>query len=123
MNQMQETLARVDLVINATPCTGAGADSPFAPEELGAEAVFVDLPYGAEPTPLIAATVARGRIAIDGREVLLIEAQHQFELMTGRRMPTAPARALIEGRDPAAHAAAPAKRVSHTAAQPGFAPV
>lgn len=86
-----------DLLVNATPCTGAGTDWPFAPEDLDAGAVLVDLPYGPEPTPLVAAVTARGRLAIDGREVLLIEARHQFELMTGRRMPAATARALAGG--------------------------
>ena len=99
------TPGRYSLVVNATPCTGAGEDWPFRPGELGAGTVLVDLPYAAaEPTPLVAATAARGHTAIDGREVLLVEAQRQFQLMTGRRMAGAPARALLERDSGAAHA-------------------
>ena len=92
------------LVVNATPCTGAAQDWPFLPGELEAGTVLVDLPYAAEATPLVATTLAGGRMAIDGREVLLIEAQRQFELMTGRRMAPGPARALIERGNGGAHA-------------------
>lgn len=104
------TPRRYGLVINATPCTGAGEDWPFLPGELGAGTVLVDLPYAAEPTPLVAATAACGHTAIDGREVLLIEAQHQFELMTGRQMQADPARALIERGSVAAYATLAAPR-------------
>jgi len=51
----------------------------------------VELVYGSAPTPLMTATVARGGVAIDGREVLKVEAQRQFQMMTGRRMPAEPA--------------------------------
>jgi 3-dehydroquinate dehydratase/shikimate dehydrogenase len=99
------TPGRYSLVVNATPCTGAGEEWPFRPGELGAGTVIVDLPYAAgEPTPLVAASAARGHTAIDGREVLLVEAQRQFQLMTGRRMPGAPARALLERGSVSVHA-------------------
>jgi 3-dehydroquinate dehydratase/shikimate dehydrogenase len=99
------TPGRYSLVVNATPCTGAGEEWPFRPGELGAGTVVVDLPYAAaEPTPLVAATAARGHTTIDGREVLLVEAQRQFQLMTGRRMPGAPARALLERGSVSVHA-------------------
>lgn len=94
------------LVLNATPCTGAGPDdgAPFDCAELDAGAVLIDLPYGPGQTPLVTAAAAGGRTVIDGREVLLIEAQHQFELMTGHGMPAAPARALLDGASVSVHA-------------------
>jgi len=100
------TPRRYSLVVNATPCTGAGEEWPFRPAELGDGTVLVDLPYAAaaEATPLVAASAARGHTAIDGREVLLVEAQRQFQLMTGRRMPGAPARALLERGGVSLHA-------------------
>jgi 3-dehydroquinate dehydratase / shikimate dehydrogenase len=109
------------LVVNATPCTGAGDDWPFRPEELDADGVLVDLPYASGPTPLTAATAARGRTTIDGRQVLLVEAQHQFELMTGLRMPAGPARALIELGSVSYHATIRPQRVNQHPERPGRA--
>ncbi len=48
-------------------------------------------PFPGAPTPLMLATAAGGGVAIDGREVLKVEVERQFRLMTGRRMPAAPA--------------------------------
>ncbi|HYU34376.1 MAG TPA: type I 3-dehydroquinate dehydratase [Thermoanaerobaculia bacterium] len=72
------------LVVHATPLQH---EPPFPLEELDPGAVVVELVYGAAPTPLVTAAMARGSLAIDGREVLLVEAQRQFQMMTGRRMP------------------------------------
>lgn len=83
------------LVVHATPLA---AESPFPVADLRADGVVVELVYGPSPTPLMTAVRERGGLAIDGREVLLVEARRQFEMMTGRSMPAGPARALIEGR-------------------------
>lgn len=83
------------LVVHATPLA---AESPFPVEDLRADGVVVELVYGPSPTPLIKAARERGGVVIDGREVLLVEARRQFQMMTGRNMPAGPARALIEGR-------------------------
>jgi 3-dehydroquinate dehydratase/shikimate dehydrogenase len=107
------------LVVNATSCTGAGDDWPFLPEELDPDSVLVDLPYASGPTPLAAATAARGRTTIDGREVLLVEAQHQFELMTGQRMAAGPARALIEPGGVSFHATIDSYRMNQPPDRPG----
>ncbi|HEV2853843.1 MAG TPA: type I 3-dehydroquinate dehydratase [Thermoanaerobaculia bacterium] len=80
------------LVVHATPLT---AESPFPVEDLREGGVVVELVYGPAPTPLMTAARARGSVAIDGREVLLVEARRQFRMMTGRSMPAGPARALI----------------------------
>src|SRR6185312_4245408 len=53
-------------------------------------------------TPLMTATAARGGVAIDGREVLLVEAQRQFQMMTGRSMPGDLAVQLVRGQGAAA---------------------
>jgi 3-dehydroquinate dehydratase/shikimate dehydrogenase len=80
------------LVVHATPLA---TETPFETGELRQGTVVVELVYGARPTPLMAAVRARGGVAIDGREVLLVEARRQFQMMTGRSMPAGPARALI----------------------------
>jgi hypothetical protein len=58
------------------------------------------------------ATVARGGVAIDGREVLLVEAQRQFQMMTGRPMPGDLAVRLIRGEGVADCANIPARASS-----------
>ncbi len=74
----------LSLVVHATPLQH---ELPFPVEELADGAVVVELVYGAAPTPLMTAAAARGNLTIDGREVLLVEAQRQFQMMTGRHMP------------------------------------
>jgi 3-dehydroquinate dehydratase / shikimate dehydrogenase len=83
------------VVVNATPVGTALNDMPFAIDRLSEHAVVVDQVYGDRPTPLMAGTRALGRVAIDGREVLLTQVRRQFELMIGRGMPLANARRLL----------------------------
>jgi 3-dehydroquinate dehydratase / shikimate dehydrogenase len=80
-----------DIVVNATPIGRDDGAVPFEVETLDEDAVVMDLVYGSEPTPLIASARALGRVAIDGREVLLTQARRQFQLMTGKEMPAHPA--------------------------------
>jgi len=75
------------IVVNATPVGYRAGESPFDPDNLGNDAVVIDLVYGAEPTALVTATRARGQITIDGRDVLRTQAMSQFHLMTGEPMP------------------------------------
>ncbi len=88
--------ARFDLFVHATPL-GRGADDalPIDVDRLKPEAVVVDLVYGTGPTPLVAAVRARGRVAIDGREVLLLQAAPQFRAMTGQELPLALGRRVL----------------------------
>lgn len=72
------------LVVHATPLQH---EPPFPLDGLDRGTVVVELVYGSGPTPLMTAAAARGGLAIDGREVLLVEAQRQFQMMTGRLMP------------------------------------
>ena len=83
------------VVVNATPVGTTLNDIPFAIDRLSADAVVVDQVYGDRPTPLMARTRALGRVAIDGREVLLTQVRRQFELMIGQGMPLANARRLL----------------------------
>jgi len=76
-----------DIVVNATPVGRDNNEVPFKIEKLNDEAVVIDLVYGASPTPLIANSLVRDQVAIDGRDVLLTQVLHQFRMMTGREMP------------------------------------
>lgn len=90
-----------DILINATPVGRHGDTLPFPVDTLNENAVVVDLVYGSRPTPLVTRTRARGRRAIDGREMLLVQVMRQFALMTGQEMPETLVRHLI-GLQPAA---------------------
>ncbi len=80
------------LVVHATPLT----EPPFRVGSLNRYAVVLDLGYGAAPTPLAATARAHGRTVVDGFQVLLVEVRRQFRLMTGRRLPSGLARALLD---------------------------
>ena len=76
-----------DIVVNATPVGRDSDEIPFRIENLNNEAAVIDLVYGAKPTPLVATTLARDQIAIDGHDVLVTQVLRQFQLMTGQEMP------------------------------------
>ncbi len=88
-----------DILFQATSLGRKDGDPlPFAVERIRPGAVVVDLVYRAEtlePTPLLAAAIAQGAVAIDGREVLLSQTLGQFRGMTGREMPVDLARELF----------------------------
>ena len=78
-----------DIVVNATPVGRDTDEIPFKIERLSNEAIVIDLVYGSRPTPLVGGTLARHQVAIDGRDVLLTQVRHQFQMMTGQEMPDA----------------------------------
>jgi shikimate 5-dehydrogenase len=78
--------ARFEVVVNATPL-GRQGEMSVDVARLPRAGAFVDLAYGEETTPAVAAARARGLVAVDGREVLLHQALAQFRLMTGREAP------------------------------------
>jgi len=78
-----------DIVVNATPVGRDTDEAPFEVEQLNNGAVVIDLVYGSRPTPLVDTTRARQQLAIDGRDVLVTQVSHQFQLMTGKEMPIA----------------------------------
>lgn len=73
-----------DVLVNATP---AGRDGPPIPGlALDGEIVF-DLVYVPAETPLLRAAREAGCLAIGGIEMLVAQAERQFELWTGQRPP------------------------------------
>ncbi len=79
--------AGFQLLVNATPIGRDGSEMPFDLEALSDDAVVVDLAYGRNRTPLVEQARSRGLLAIDGKEVLLIQVARQFRMMIGREMP------------------------------------
>jgi 3-dehydroquinate dehydratase / shikimate dehydrogenase len=93
-----------DIVVNATPVGRDSDDVPFKVERLSDKAVVIDLVYGSKPTTLVDRSLARERVVIDGRDVLITQVLRQFRMMTGKEMPTNPALELL-GRQTARAAA------------------
>jgi 3-dehydroquinate dehydratase / shikimate dehydrogenase len=75
------------LIVNATPLGRNGEALPFDLRRMQPNGSVVDLTYGHETTPLVRQALSLGMTAIEGLEVLLIQALYQFRLMTGRDMP------------------------------------
>lgn len=76
-----------DLLVNATPAGSAAAPvNPIAGTALEGELVF-DLVYAPTPTPLLAAAAEEGCLTIGGLDMLIAQAERQFELWTGQRPP------------------------------------
>lgn len=76
-----------DVLINTTSCgSGTRGDNPMAGVALDGEIVF-DLVYAPPDTPLIKQAQAAGCMTIGGIEMLVAQAERQFELWTGQRPP------------------------------------
>jgi 3-dehydroquinate dehydratase/shikimate dehydrogenase len=87
-----------DVLVNATPL-GRGEDDeePFSIEAVRRGCVVVDMVYHHDgETALVRAARNRELTVVDGREVLLCQAGHQFHMMTGREFPMAEARRLLD---------------------------
>ena len=92
-----------DVLVNTTSCGRGGPDDdPMAGVALDGEIVF-DLVYVPPDTPLIKHARSEGCLTIGGIEMLIAQAERQFELWTGQRPPAglfaaAAASASGEGR-------------------------
>jgi shikimate dehydrogenase len=101
-----ERLATSDyrLIVNATAVGmgGGSADDLDAlrldPASLYGEQVVVDLAYGDDETQLIAAAKAAGATAVDGREVLVLQAAASLRIWTGMDPPVEPMRRAAQER-------------------------
>jgi shikimate dehydrogenase len=90
-----EILEDATLVVNTTPLGLAGArlEIRYAASRPGC--LFVDLVYGARPTPFLLGAARARRPILDGGQMLLDQGALAFEAWTGRRAPrSAMARAL-----------------------------
>jgi len=82
-----------DLVVSTVP---AGAADGLAVGDVRGKVLF-DVVYAPWPTPLAVAWSAAGGIVIGGLELLIAQAAHQVQLMTGLEPPVAAMRAAIAG--------------------------
>jgi len=90
-----DVLGDADLVINATPVGLTNAKLPIRHAATPRRCLFVDLVYGARPTPFLVAATRAGRRVLDGGHMLLHQGALAFERWTGERAPRAAmARAL-----------------------------
>ncbi|HEX5309891.1 MAG TPA: shikimate dehydrogenase [Solirubrobacteraceae bacterium] len=99
--QAVRTPRPADLLVN---CTSVGLQRLASDAEalnqlaltadlVGSYACVIDLVYGAQPTPLLAAASAAGASAVDGLEVLVAQGALSFELWTGHAAPVEAMRA------------------------------
>jgi shikimate 5-dehydrogenase len=85
-----------DVLVNATSSgSQAGDTNPMAGMRLDGEIVF-DLTYSPEITPLIAQAREAGCWTIGGIEMLIGQAERQFELWTGEAPPPGLFRAAVD---------------------------
>jgi len=80
-----------DLVVNATSVGLQGEDTferlPLTAHRFREWQTVVDLVYGSEPTPLLAAAAADGAKVVDGIEILVQQGALSLEIWTGREAP------------------------------------
>jgi shikimate dehydrogenase len=93
-----EAARSADVIVNATSLGLPDTVKDFAVDvdTLHGGQVLVDLVYGAGPTRLVEAARARGVVAIDGREMLVMQAASSYELWTGHKPPLDVMRSALE---------------------------
>jgi shikimate dehydrogenase len=81
--------ATCDLLVNATSVglSQSIKESAIPVDILHSNQIVMDLVYGPSPTTLVREAKARGATAIDGKEMLVMQAAGSYELWTGRRAP------------------------------------
>ena len=80
-------LADARLVVNTTPIGLVGKSLAVRFEAAPRHCLFVDLVYGATPSPFLVAAAKAGRPTLDGAAMLLHQGALAFEWWTGRRAP------------------------------------
>lgn len=78
-----------DLLVNATSVGMATEvkDSAIPVDIVGSRQVVMDVIYGPRPTALVAAAKAKGALALDGREMLVMQAAGSYRLWTSLQPP------------------------------------
>ncbi len=79
-----------DVVLNATATSLQGAAAPVAPSVLGADALALDLMYGARAAPFLAWAEQHGATGRDGLGMLVEQAAEAFFFWRGVRPQTPP---------------------------------
>jgi shikimate dehydrogenase len=84
-----------DVLVNTIPLAEDSDESPMAGVALDGEIVF-DLVYAPAETPLLAQARADGCMTIGGIEMLVAQAEKQFEMWTGQRPPAGLFQAAVD---------------------------
>jgi shikimate dehydrogenase len=95
---LADTVASAQLLVNATSLglEGSVKELPLPVDRVHSGHVIVDLVYGVEPTALVQVARRRGAVAIDGKEMLLMQAALAYELWIGAEAPLSVMRDSIE---------------------------
>jgi shikimate dehydrogenase len=87
-----------DLLVNATSVGLASIKESAVPvDNLHSRHMVLDLVYATGPTTLVKEAKARGATAIDGKEMLVMQAAGSYELWTCRQAPLEVMRRSLEG--------------------------
>jgi len=97
-DRIAEAVTVADLIVNATPVGLGGAvkESPLPVDKIRGGQVVIDLAYGVSATTLVEAAGGRGAVAIDGKEMLIMQAACSYGLWTGLQPPIEAMRRSIE---------------------------
>jgi shikimate dehydrogenase len=95
---LREVAFSAALIVNATPLglEGSVKHLPLPVDTVHSGHVVVDLAYGLGPTVLVQASRSRGAAAVDGREMLVMQAALAYRLWTGLEAPIQAMRDSIE---------------------------
>lgn len=87
--RLREAVERARVLVNATPVGLGGEvkDLPFPVDTVHSGHVVVDLVYGLRSTMLVEMARAKGATAIDGKEMLVMQAAQSYRLWTGLEPP------------------------------------
>ncbi len=88
-----------DIIVNATSVglIPSVKESAIPVDILHSRHIVMDLVYGPGPTALVREANARGATAIDGKEMLVMQAASSYELWAGLRAPVDVMRRSIDG--------------------------
>lgn len=87
--RLDETALAADVIVNATTIglQGEVKELPIPVDTLHSGQVVVDLVYGTGPTTLVEVARQRGAVAVDGKEMLVMQAALAYRLWTGVEPP------------------------------------
>jgi shikimate dehydrogenase len=95
---LPQIAAQADVIVNATS-VGLGSlvkESPIPVDILDSHHIVLDLVYGPERTELVRGALRQGAVAVDGREMLVMQAASSYQLWTGIDAPIDVMRANVE---------------------------
>jgi shikimate dehydrogenase len=101
LDELKATAKRVDLLVNATSVglPPTVKESAIPVDIVDSHHLVMDVVYTPHATALVAAARARGAIALDGREMLVMQAADSYRLWTGLEPPLQAMRVSLGGQE------------------------